>query len=94
MKKILNELGVNEKNYGACMGAGAWFETNDCGELDSMNPANGELIASVYQCSESDYDKVIQGSQDIFKSWRMVPAPIRGQLVREMAEELRRKKML
>ncbi len=92
MKKILNELGVNEKNYGACMGAGAWFETNDCGELDSMNPANGELIASVYQCSESDYDKVIQGSQDVFKSWRMVPAPIRGQLVREMAEELRRKK--
>ena len=92
MKKILNELGIDEKSYGACMGAGKWFETNDCGELDSMNPANGELIASVYQCSENDYDKVIKESQAIFKTWRMVPAPVRGQLVREMAEELRRKK--
>ncbi|HIN20027.1 MAG TPA: aldehyde dehydrogenase family protein, partial [Candidatus Marinimicrobia bacterium] len=60
--------------------------------LNSVNPANGEVIANVYQCSESDYDNVIAESQKAFEEWRMVPAPIRGQLVREMGEELRRKK--
>jgi aldehyde dehydrogenase (NAD+) len=74
------------------MGAGQWLETIDCGKLDSYNPADGKLIASVYQCSEDDYDRVIKESTEVFKDWRMVPAPIRGQLIREMADELRKNK--
>jgi len=92
LKKILNSLGIKENNFGAGVGAGKWLETTDAGILNSVNPANGEVIANVYQCSESDYDNVIVESQKAFEEWRMVPAPIRGQLVREMGEELRRKK--
>ena len=92
MKDILHSLEINENNYGACIGAGNWSSTTDAGVLNSVNPANGEVIANVYQCSESDYDNVITESQKAFEEWRMVPAPIRGQLVREMGEELRRKK--
>ena len=92
MKEILNSLGIKENNFGAGVGAGAWSSTTDAGMLNSVNPANGEVIANVYQCSESDYDNVIAESQKAFEEWRMVPAPIRGQLVREMGEELRRKK--
>ena len=92
MKVILPSLGINENNYGACIGAENWSSTTDAGVLNSVNPANGEVIANVYQCSESDYENVIAESQKAFQEWRMVPAPIRGQLVREMGEELRRKK--
>jgi len=76
------------------MGAGEWSTTTDAGKLQSINPSTGKEIASVYQCSEADYDKIINESIVAFKEWRMVPAPIRGQLVREMAEELRKKKDL
>ena len=72
------------------MGAGSWSSTTDSGILHSMNPANGELIASVYQRSENEYNQIMTESTQAFKKWRMVPAPIRGQLVREMAEELRK----
>ena len=91
MKEILNTLGINENNYGACLGSSEWSKTTDSGILKSINPSNGEVIANVYQCSESDYEKIILESEQAFKKWSMVPAPIRGQLVREMGEELRRK---
>ena len=94
MKKILDSLGIEENNFGSCIGAGEWSSTMDSGTIKSVNPASGEAIASVYQCSENDYDQIILDSMEAFKEWRMVPAPIRGQLVREMGEELRRKKDL
>ncbi len=90
----MESLGINENNFGSCIGAGEWSSTMDSGTINSVNPASGEVIASVYQCSENDYDQIILDSMEAFKEWRMVPAPIRGQLVREMGEELRRKKDL
>ena len=92
MKEILKSLGIKENNYGSCVGAGTWSNTTDAGQLNSVNPTNGDVIANVYQCSEVDYENIIVESERAFIEWRMVPAPIRGQLVREMGEELRRKK--
>ncbi len=94
MENLLKELGINEKNYGACTGAGEWSSTTDDGELISINPTTGKPIASVYKCSEADYDRIISESKEAFKEWRMVPAPVRGELVRQMANELRAKKDL
>ena len=90
----MESLGIEENNFGSCIGAGEWSSTMDSGTIKSVNPASGEAIASVYQCSENDYDQIILDSMEAFKEWRMVPAPIRGQLVREMAGELRKKKDL
>ena len=59
MKDILHSLGINKNNYGACIGADEWCKTTDSGILHSINPANGKEIASVYQCSENDYDQII-----------------------------------
>ena len=89
---FLNELGINDVNYGACSGTGKWSETTQAGEIVSINPANGKKIASVYQCSESDYDRIVIDSAKVFKKWRKVPAPVRGELVRQMGEALREKK--
>ena len=61
----------------------------DAGKIDSINPSNGELISSVYQCSEEDYDDVVKGSLEAYEEWEKVPAPERGQLVRDLGNALR-----
>ena len=89
---ILKQLGIKDENHGACSGLGEWNATTDAGKLDSINPATGERIASVYQCSKEDYETIAKQSNEAFKDWRKVPAPIRGELVRQMGEALREKK--
>lgn len=86
---ILKELGISQDNFGACAGPGQWNTTTTEGKIDSFNPATGELIGSVYQCSIDDYESIVNQSLDAFKEWRKVPAPERGQLVREMGNALR-----
>ena len=89
---FLKELGIEKENYGACIGGEEWIKSPDSKKIDSINPATGEVIASVYQATEADYEKVLVASEDAFKDWKKVPAPVRGQLVREMADALREKK--
>jgi len=94
MNQILKQLGVKEINLGSCIGGDKWIDNSDSTFIESFNPTNGELLAKVKLCSEEDYESVISASNDAFKQWRMVPAPIRGQLILEMANELRNKKDL
>jgi len=92
MNSILSTLGIQNVNYGACSGAGKWSSSKEGGLIDSINPATGEVIASVYQATESDYERTVQEAEAAFRDFRKVPAPIRGQLVREMGDALREKK--
>ena len=92
MKSILSDLGINDFSHGACSGINKWSTTNQDEIIESINPSTGEVIASVYQASERDYDRIVQDSVSAFKDFRKVPAPIRGQLVREMGDALRAKK--
>ncbi|NQV29901.1 MAG: aldehyde dehydrogenase family protein [Candidatus Marinimicrobia bacterium] len=90
--EFLKELGIEEFNAGACIGAGEWLATSGDDVLISLNPATGELIASVYQCTEAAYEKVVAEADEAFKEWSQVPAPVRGELVRKMGVALREKK--
>ncbi|MDR3668683.1 MAG: aldehyde dehydrogenase family protein, partial [Ignavibacteriaceae bacterium] len=63
--------------------------TNDQGELKIYSPADGKLISSVYLASSDDYDKIIQIGQDSFSKWRKIPAPKRGDIVRQIGLKLR-----
>ena len=92
MNSILNELGINDFNFGACTGKGKWSQNEDAKILDSFNPSNGDKIASVYMADSNDYDQVLNESIDAFTSFRKVPAPLRGELVRQMGVALRDKK--
>ena len=89
---FLKELGIEQNNYGACVGGKEWIKTGQGKKLDSVNPSTGEIIASVYQATDTDYEKVMKVSEDAFNQWKKVPAPVRGQLVREIADALREKK--
>ena len=82
------KLGIKDKNYGSCTGLN-WNKTTDQGELKITSPATGEYIASVYQASKEDYEAVIAQAKEAFKYWRTVPAPKRGEIVRQIGNKLR-----
>ena len=65
--------------------------SDDAG-IASMNPADGSELARVRLASSEDYERTIAKSIDVFQRWRMFPAPKRGQIVREIGDELRRSK--
>lgn len=85
--KILKQLNIEAVNSGASTGE-KWFDTK--GEkIDSVSPVDGKVIASVNSATEADYEAVVVKAQEAFKSWRMIPAPQRGEVVRQLAEKLR-----
>ena len=86
--EFLKVLGIKDENYGASTGTN-WFETKDQGTINVVSPTDGKLIARVYQCSESDYEKIITTAQSAFKFWRTVPAPKRGEIIRQIGHKLR-----
>ena len=83
---VLERLGILPVNHGAS--AGQWIATKGR-ELASLNPADGVELARVRMATEEDYETVAAHSVDVFQRWRMVPAPVRGQIVREIGDELR-----
>ncbi len=86
---FLKKLGIKSENFGACFGPEGWIENTNTKKLVSINPTNGESIASVYESSMEDYKAVVLKSKDAFEEWKKVPAPIRGQIIRKMANALR-----
>jgi len=91
IKELLEQLGIEETNNGASTG-GHWFNTR--GErIDSISPVDGAVIASVNSATEADYEAVIMKAQEAFLEWRKVPAPKRGEVVRQLAEKLRENKL-
>ncbi len=89
---FLKELGIEQENYGACIGGEDWIKTTDGKKLKSVNPSTGDVIASVVQATEADYENVMIASEKAFSEWKKVPAPIRGQLILEIGNALREKK--
>lgn len=86
--EFLKALGIKEKNFGSSTGT-KWNETNNQGELKIYSPATGDFIASVYQTSEDDFENVMKTADKAFKYWRTIPAPKRGEIVRQIGNKLR-----
>jgi len=89
---LLDKLQIKSINPGVSSGPGDWIEDPNGKEIVSYNPATGERIASVIQASSSDYERVVKNAQENFLTWREVPAPKRGLLIRDLADALREKK--
>jgi aldehyde dehydrogenase (NAD+) len=86
MQPFLTRLGLTASNPGAA--AGAFIDTKGR-EVASIDPAAGEVIASVRLASRADYEHVVAVAEKAFLTWRMVPAPQRGEIVRQIGEALR-----
>lgn len=89
MKEVLKNLGVKEVNEG-CSTGNTWFSNGEM--LESYSPVDGQLIAKVKTANEDDYRKVVASAKSAFLYWRTVPAPKRGEIVRQFGEKLRQKK--
>jgi len=87
IKKILKNLGVESVNYGVSTGV-EWFDTS--GKIDSSSsPIDGNEIAEVKTATIEDYEKVVKTAETAYKKWRLIPAPVRGEIVRQIGNALR-----
>lgn len=82
----LKALGVKAINKGTSTGTD-WFSQGK--SMDSFSPVDGKLIGSVTCTAKSDYDKVMKAATSAFKKWRAMPAPQRGEVVRQFGDKLR-----
>ena len=89
MKETLAQLGIKPINEGTSTGINS-FSSGTI--LESYSPVDGQLIASVKTTSPDDYQKVIQTATEAFKTFRLMPAPRRGEIVRQFGEKLRQNK--
>src|SRR5271157_2910169 len=87
---LLRRLGLAEVNSGAC--AASWIEDPGGRELASINPATGEPLGRVVMATARSYDRVVERAIETFATWRAVPPPLRGELVRRIGLALREHK--
>ena len=83
----LKSLGIEKKNAGTSTGK-TWFETN-ASYISSFSPADGQLIGEVQVTEKAEYETAIEKASEAFKVWRTVPAPQRGEIVRQIGNALR-----
>ncbi len=87
MKEILERLGIKEINSGAY--CGEWLDTK--GKIiEVFSPIDDSLLAKVKSASAEDFNTIMHKSKEAFKTWRMIPAPQRGEIVRQIGLELRK----
>jgi aldehyde dehydrogenase (NAD+) len=88
--EFLKSLRIDKVNPGVSTGAN-WIRSG--GEtINSYSPVDGQLIGSVVAADKDSYERVIQAADAAFKQWRLVPAPKRGEIVRQIGEALRKYK--
>jgi aldehyde dehydrogenase (NAD+) len=88
---ILEELHIEPLNSGAC--CGDWIPNPSGPQLESLNPSTEQVLARVQTAGPGDYEHVVAAASDAFLEWRMMPAPKRGELVREIGDQLRANKI-
>jgi aldehyde dehydrogenase (NAD+) len=91
MQDVLRALGIKDVNDGCSTGS-TWFANGDI--IESYSPVDGKLIAKVKCGTNGDYQKVATAASSAFKYWRAIPAPKRGEIVRQFGDKLRAKKAM
>jgi aldehyde dehydrogenase (NAD+) len=90
IQEVIQNLGIQAENKGAATGA-VWFNTTGAA-IDSYSPVDGKLIAKINQGTADDYEKIMQTATAAFVKWRKIPAPQRGEVVRQIGNALREQK--
>lgn len=86
LNSILDALDIKQQNYGTSTGL-KW--TNSTKIIDSFSPVDGKKIGSVSVTTKDDFEKIINTASSAFKTWRLMPAPQRGEIVRQFGDRLR-----
>jgi aldehyde dehydrogenase (NAD+) len=91
MKEVLVRLGIQENNPGSSTGIN-WLQTAGANALESYSPADGKKIAAVTTTTAAEYETIITTAQAAFEVWRKIPAPRRGEIIRQYGNKLREHK--
>ncbi len=86
--QFLKDLKLDGKNLGLCTGT-QWSGSQSSGLFESFSPVDGKLIGTVYKASRADYETMISTAERAFPIWRQLPAPKRGEIVRQIGDRLR-----
>src|SRR6188768_2687969 len=87
---FLKAFSIDINNQGTSTGSN-WIRSS--GEkIDSFSPVDGKLIGSVSAADKASYEKIIKTAETAFKLWRLMPAPKRGEIIRQIGEALRSNK--
>ena len=87
MQQVLKTLGIKSVNSGASTGSNFIHTKGEI--ISSFSPVDGKLIAIVNSARLEDYELVIKKAQEAFIYWRTLPAPRRGEIIRQLAEKIR-----
>ena len=91
MKEVLARLGIQKNNPGSSTGIN-WLQTAGANVLESYSPADGKKIAAVSTTTADEYETIITTAQAAFEVWRKIPAPRRGEIIRQYGNKLREHK--
>jgi aldehyde dehydrogenase (NAD+) len=89
---LLKKLSIKDVNPGACFGPDGWISDSRGDKVASHNPATGAAIAQVVQADTETYERIAAEAAKAFHEWRMIPAPKRGEVVRDLGNALREMK--
>jgi aldehyde dehydrogenase (NAD+) len=87
-EQILSALGIEDQNLGGF--AGDWVGSGPV--IDVYTPIDGSRLASVREVTEAEYDEIVDRARAAFLEWRKIPAPKRGEVIRQLGNRLREKK--
>jgi aldehyde dehydrogenase (NAD+) len=86
LNSILDVLDIKQQNYGTSTGS-KWTNSNEI--INSFSPVDGKKIGSVSVTTKEEFEQVINTASSAFKTWRLMPAPQRGEIVRQFGDRLR-----
>lgn len=89
---LLKKLSIKNVNPGACCGQDGWISDPQGKQLISYSPVTLNPIAAVVEVGPETYERVVAEAAGAFTSWRMMPAPRRGAVVRDIGSALREMK--
>ena len=91
MAAVLKQLGIQDINPAYSTGL-EWGGKNNSEIREIYSPADGQLIGAVRMATEQDYERIIEAADKAFGEWRKMPAPKRGEIVRQIGDKLREHK--
>ncbi|NBR05560.1 MAG: aldehyde dehydrogenase family protein [Planctomycetes bacterium] len=87
---LLEKFGIHQTHSGVY--AGDWITKPDGLEIDSINPSDEKRIATIMSGSRKNYEQAMESALEGFEKWRRVPAPARGEMIRQIGTALRKNK--
>ncbi len=88
VRQTLKRLGIKETNPGAF--SGEWLGSGKA--LKSVSPIDGKVLATVRTATPDEYEQTVKRAQEAFQKWQTVPAPKRGEIIRQLGNALRQAK--